>query len=406
MKLREGLAYRCDILDASSLRELDAAAWDCLSAGALDPNPFYARRYVLAGLAFLDEDAAVEALAIRAGEAGKLVGLFLYHRRAFPLRAARGALNRYQMSGVPLLDRHHAGAAVEAWFTAMARGEVPARWQLPHLDLQSGFARLCRGQLERHAMRFEPLAAYDRPRLTRRGGTFASHVEAVFDRKRHKELQRNLRRLREQGEVRFERTGDAGQLSDRLEDFLAIEHAGWKGRAGTSFLSNPQHAQFLRDAIVDNPDASIDVLLLDEQPIALSLNLATAGTLFTPKCAYDETFRRYSPGLLLEYFVIEAFYADASIEQMDAATTVDGHLVGTLWNAWQPMGSVLIGRRGWETSLMAGLSRALLAGRQTIRHALGSEGMALAKRVRREAPDALRRLAQFGQGVSCLLLAV
>jgi CelD/BcsL family acetyltransferase involved in cellulose biosynthesis len=395
---------RCDMLDAAALQRLDPAQWHRLSADALDPNPFYARAYVLAGLACLDEDAGLRALAIRTEAEGRLVGLFLYHRRAF--RTARGALNRYQMSGVPLLDRADAPAAVDAWFAAMARGAAPAQWQLPHLDLESGFARLCRARLERHGMHLEPLAGYDRPRLTRNTGGFAAHVQTVLDRKRHKELQRSLRRLREQGELRFERVTDAGMLGQRLEDFLAIEHAGWKGRAGTSFLSDPSHARFLREAVLGNPAASIDGLLLDGQPIALSLNLSASGTLFTPKCAYDEAFRRYSPGLLLEYLVIEAFYADDAIAQMDAATTVGGHLVGTFWNAQRPMASVLIGRRGWQTSLLASFARARLAGRAGARQLLGQPGLALARQVRRAAPDLLRRLAQFGQSIGCLLLAV
>lgn len=401
-----GDAYRCETLDAAALRRLDPGQWDRLSAHSLDPNPFYARRYVLAGLGCLDEDAGLRALAIRRTDDDRLVGLFFYHRRSVPFRAVRGALNRYQMSGVPLLDRSHAPETVDAWLRAMRRGEAPARWQLPHLDFDSGFARLCRGRLERHAMQFQPLAGYGRPRLIRSTGGFAGHVETVLDRKRVREIRRSLRRLDELGELRFVRVTDPDELARRLEDFLAIEHAGWKGRGGTSFLSNPSHAQFLREAVIGNPDASIDCLLLNGQPIALSLNLAASGTLFTPKCAYDERFRRHSPGLLLEYFVIEAFYADDSINEMDAATTVGGHIVGTLWNAQRSMGSVLIGRRGWQTSLLAVLARTRLAGRAATRQLLGQHGLALVKQVRRAAPDLLGRVARFGQGVSCLLLAV
>lgn len=399
-------AYRCETLDAAGLRQLDTVQWDRLSAEPLDPNPFYARRYVLAGLACLDDDAGLRALAIRKADDDRLVGLFFYHRASFPFRMVRGALNRYQMSGVPLLDRAHAPEAVDAWFRAMRRGEAPGHWQLPHLDLESGFARLCRCRLERHAIQLQPLAGYSRPRLIRTTGGFAAHVETVLDRKRLREIRRSLRRLEKLGELRFTRVTDPAEIAYRLEDFLVVEHAGWKGKGGTSFLSNPAHTQFLREAVIGNPDASIDCLLLDGVPIALSLNLAAAGILFTPKCAYDERYRRYSPGLLLEYFVIEAFYADDSLDQMDAATTVDGHVVGTFWNAQRAMGSVLIGRRGWQTSLLAFMTQARLAGRAGARQMLGQQGLAFARQARRAAPDLLSRLAQFGQGISCLLLAV
>lgn len=37
----------------------------------------------------------------------------------------------------------------------------------------------------------------------------------------------------------LERASDPQAVRQRLEDFLALEHAGWKGERGTSFLSSP-----------------------------------------------------------------------------------------------------------------------------------------------------------------------
>ena len=59
-------------------------------------------------------------------------------------------------------------------------------------------------------------------------------------------------------------------------------------------------------------------------------------TAFTPKCTYDEDYRRFSPGFLLEYFVIEAFYAGDGASEMDACTTSDGHVIAGFWNGAKP----------------------------------------------------------------------
>nr|WP_246472962.1 GNAT family N-acetyltransferase [Pelagibacterium limicola] len=188
---------------------------------------------------------------------------------------------------------------------------------------------------------------------------FAAHVEAVIGSKRAKEVQRSLRRLRELGEVRFERTTDPDLVRWRVEAFLEMEHSGWKGERGTSFLSNPAHAAFAREAFghsgAEDGYVVVDSLLLDNKPIAISINIGTGGILFTPKCAFDERYRKFGPGIVLEYLVVEAFYAQKKHTGMDAATTVDGHLISGFWNETRPHGTLIVGPSGWQTQFLARL---------------------------------------------------
>src|SRR5690606_10341077 len=132
-------------------------------------------------------------------------------------------------------------------------------------------------------------------------GGLQEHIETVIPRRRLRELERSKRRLAELGTLAFERVSDRPGVARRLEQFLALEHAGWKGRNGTSFLSLPGHAEFARAAY---RNAIVDSLLLDGEPIAISINIAAGRTAFTPKCAYDERYRRHAPGLVLEYDVV------------------------------------------------------------------------------------------------------
>jgi hypothetical protein len=86
--------------------------------------------------------------------------------------------------------------------------------------------------------------------------------------------------------------------------------------------------------------------------------LRAASTLFTPKCAFDEKYRKFGPGLILEYKVIEAFYADESFDTMNAATTVDGHVISDFWNGERTMGTLIVGPTGWRTRLLAQIESA------------------------------------------------
>lgn len=366
-----GAALTSEVLDRDGVLALEAGQWHRLSAAALDDNPFYARSYVLAGMATLDRRVRLRALAVRRVADGMLVGLFPFTLRRFPLARAAAAGNLYQFCGLPLIDRAHGAAVVAAWFAAMDFGSVPRQWRFGDLDLSSNFAALCRSAKAEAQLQFVPTGTYERARLVRGDGGFDSHVASVIAKSRVRDIQRTLRRLGELGTLRFERATAPEAVAARLEDYLALEQAGWKGAGGTAFLSRPEHADFARLAFARDPGSqvSIDSLLLDEQPIALSINLQTGDTMFTPKCTYDENYRKYSPGLALEYLVIEAFYTREDCREMDAATTVNGHVVAGLWNDAKPMGTLMVGPRHWTTNARVQVRHALREGKAALKAA-------------------------------------
>ncbi|MBS7698225.1 MULTISPECIES: GNAT family N-acetyltransferase [unclassified Chelatococcus] len=339
-------------LEAGEIGALDPAGWDELSHHALEPNPFYGRAYVLAGLQTIDRNLGLRMGVMTA--AGQLVGLFPFHRRGPRGRGvAVGAGNLYQFCCTPLVHRNHAEAVLERWAVAVGRGELPSLWRFNHIGLEGQLITRWRRVLGQHELVLRPIYQYERPRLTAIAGSFQAHCRQFVSKARLKDVQRTTRRLQELGKLRFERATQDADIRQRVEDFLAIENAGWKGRAGSSFLARSQHARFARLAFMAGRGritTVTDSLLLDDKPIAVSLNLVAGDTMFTPKTTYDEAYRRYSPGLVLEFRAMQAFYeesadaADSSaVAIMDAATTVDGHLVQGLWNATRKMGSVLIG---------------------------------------------------------------
>lgn len=394
-----------ELVDAGDLSLVSAEQWDALSDHALDPNPFYSRRYMAAGLATIDRDTRMRAMTVHTAD-GRLVGLFPFRLKRFPVPVAVGAGNIYQMSGQPLIHRDHAVDVVGAWFEAMQAGRIPRRWRFPHVALDSGFAELCGRHLQTAHFDLTPLTRYRRAKLRRLSGGFEVHVKTVLSKSRAKDIQRTLRRLQEVGQVEFERATETGHVRRRIEDFLVMEHGGWKGAAGTSFLSDPEHARFIRDAMHANQAVTTDSLLLDGRPIAVSINLQAGGTMFTPKCAYDEDYRRFSPGLVLEYLVIEAFYDRDDAAEMDAATTTDGHLVQGLWNDERPVGMVLLGPDDARTKVAA-QSYLALARAKTLAKSIGGDRLVTAfRRLKRWNPGLWQRLTSFGQGATCLILYI
>lgn len=354
-----------EVLHDKDIRNIEASVWDELSRNALDENPFYARSYVLAGLNTIDRASGLRAVIVRSEDAGQLLGMFPFRLKQLPLTRAVAATNLYQFCSQPLISKDRADDVIAAWTDAIRTRQIPRRWSFPHVDLSSHFAQRLNFLAGSNSLRCLPLTNYRRSRLSRSSGNFAEHLRSTVSRSRVKDIQRTIRRLEELGEVRFERAADPALVTQRVEQFLAVEHAGWKGKAGTSFLSNPEHARFARQAFCPRDgQTSVDSLLLDGKPIALSINMQAGETIFTPKCAYDESYRKFSPGLVLEYMIVEAFYARNDCTDMDSSTTADGHVIQGLWNGDVPMGALVVGPRNWGTDCIARLHTVGWAARQ------------------------------------------
>lgn len=361
----QGAALEHRLLDADGLRNLDAAAWDDLCASALVENPFYARQHVLAGLATLDRRAAVRALAIF-DAAGTLLGLFPFSSRGripSPVPAAFGAANKYQFSGSPLVHKDHAEAIVSRWLDLVTASAVPGLWVFSDLDMGTPLAELILDGVLARQMSAQQVTPYERAFLTRLPGGFEAHLETVLSKNRLKDVRRTMRRLQEVGTIALEHVTDGARLRRRVEDFLALEHAGWKGEKGTSFLSDPVDAEFARQAYVA-PFAVMDSLLLDGKPVAMKLSIRTGETAFTPKIAYDETHKKLGPGMALEYLLIEEFYRSGQPGAVDAAATAEGHSALNFFNGQKQMATLIVGRRGWQVRLLAWLYE----GREKLKH--------------------------------------
>lgn len=354
-----------EVLGPEAIGLFDAAAWDALSARALVENPFYARQFVLAGLNTIDRKAGVRAVAFHTS-AKKLVGLFPFSSRSkvpAPFPTANAAANLYQFSGTPLVDRDYAAAVVGKWLDLLVSGAIKSVWTFNDFDMGTPLAELILdGAMARDisALQVNP---YERAFLTRLPEGFEAHLETVLSKNRLKDVRRTMRRLQEVGTLALEHTVDSASMRRRLEDFLELEHAGWKGEKGTSFLSNATDAGFARQAYVA-PFAAMDSLLLDGKPVAMKLYIRTGDTAFTPKITCDETHKKLGPGMALEYMLIEKFYRSDLPAAVDAAATAEGHSALNFFNGQKHMATLIVGRAGWRVRLLAWLFEA----REKLKH--------------------------------------
>ena len=87
-----------------------------------------------------------------------------------------------------------------------------------------------------------------------------------------------------------------------FDTFLAMEGAGWKGKAGGAIACAPVVESFYRTVLKAASDAGhllCHSLNLDGRPIAMDIGLMMNGRYYSPKIAHDPAFSKYSPGQLL-----------------------------------------------------------------------------------------------------------
>lgn len=123
-------------------------------------------------------------------------------------------------------------------------------------------------------------------------------------------LRRGLRRLGEQGSLRFvcvENEAEGRCVTEWVEQLCELEHAGWKGAAGSSINSDAAKSLFHRGLARDErlrPYFRCMALMLDDEMIAADTGFLIGDTYFGDKMAINERYRDCSPGHLLHLFLL------------------------------------------------------------------------------------------------------
>jgi CelD/BcsL family acetyltransferase involved in cellulose biosynthesis len=326
------LGLKSEMLDRGELPAI-IPDWQDLCGRSLEDNVYYTPPFAKALLDTTAASAKVRFAVVR--DETRLVGLLPVTRPAVPaplLRAAGQAWQTdYTFSCTPLLDKERATEAAQVLLRMLA-AESRGAWRLPALNVDGPSCRAMIAALEREGFTWSLSRRFERAALST-GLTFEEHMQRHVDKKRRKDLERNRRRLEKLAPVRHEVHRSGEGLDRAVRAVLSIEAAGWKGRRGTALACRAETRRFAETAFTGDEANSIcraDVLSLDGKPIAVSLMTFAGRTGFTVKCCFDEAYRTYSAGLLLEVEVIRSFLSEGWADRLDSATA-GAHVVDDLW---------------------------------------------------------------------------
>lgn len=389
---------------AASLRSI-VESWLLLARSALEPNPFFHPGFLLPLLEELGWPAGAGFILVRETH-GALLALWpaALARRGpgglVPvLRSAYNPAPIHGLLATPLLHRERAPEALDAVLDALDRGALPAKLVESVGHAEDGpFGRLLAERLAERGQPSLALPGWSRPLLRPRSSAEAYLEEALGGRHR-RELARQRRQLERQGRLRFVTSRPEEDVGPWCERFLALEAAGWKGRAGTALASDPRDRRFFERACRDlaaRGAVSFAALELDDRPIAMACLLRDpppGGGAFVFKIAYDEAFRRQSPGmqLLLEQ-LREIHEPGAPIGWIDSCASPHDTLYAQLWLDRRELGHRILAPRSLAGRLLVATAREVDRLRRRARRHAAPDPATTGSSAGKEYPEAPRPL--------------
>jgi CelD/BcsL family acetyltransferase involved in cellulose biosynthesis len=353
----------------AELNDDDHRAWVDLEARAAEPNAFMSPHFVLPALQHLDPGTSVVLAWVECltGDRHAVMGIGVFHRslgtRAFPWPHLTAYQSAHTYLGGLLVDARSVSGVVEA----LQRDLPLAGWlwqglELPRVDAAGALARVVQDRASRRVPG-HLLGPRARSMLSL-SDCGEEMLREVLGRKLN-EINRCMRRLREQGEVSWHCLR-RDIPAESIEAFLHLEHQGWKGEAGTSLRSTPAGEAFFRDMVARfdrEGRALFTELRVDGRIVASTCNLVSGPMGFAFKVAWDPALRRFGPGMLNEVeFIRQGPPHWPDLASFDSGAPEDS-FISRLWPARRSLGLLLVPSNRWAAGVL-GITRRLRNARQ------------------------------------------
>ncbi len=337
-------------ITAQDWRGFEAAearhAWDALARCASEPNPFFESWYLLPALRALDPDGSVRLLCFEYD--GELAGLVPVRREPkyyrWPIPQLTTWIHGNCFLGAPLVA---AGLERPFWRALLDWADRAAGLalflHLPGMPLEGALHAALADVLAQQGRTAGLVHAEQRAMLCSELAADA-YFEASLSGKKRKELRRQFARLSDLGAVRIERTEGDEQLGRWIDDFLALEHSGWKGGAGSALASHQSTARLFREALsgaASHGRLERLTLTLEGEPIAMLASFITPPGAFSFKTAFDERYARYSPGVLLQRENL-AMLDHPQVRWTDSCAAADHPMIDHIWRERRAIGRLSI----------------------------------------------------------------
>ena len=311
------------VIDLRHVAQEDEEAWRALAERALEPNPFCEPDCLLPAARHQTNGARLRLVVVEEDGLFRACVPFIFtNKRRVPYPQVSASVRRMHWLGTPLVDSTHSVEAVETFLLGLAaarrihRGRV--LW-LEWLRADGPVAAAVHQAATRLGFHCSALEQYERGTLDRRpDGEYTPIHGGKWRRNRRREWRVLGERMG--GEVKVvDRTDDPAAV----EEYLRLEASGYKAQSGVAMMTvagEPEYFAEMCRRFADAGRLRVFSLECNGQAVAMEVLVRGAEGMFIPKCSYDETYAECSPGVLLQWAVIEQFFHDMGAAWMDTCT--------------------------------------------------------------------------------------
>ncbi len=323
-----------------------------LSRRAIEPNLFFDPQFLAPAMARLD-DRKVKLMVVRDDSRGngrlRLLMPYSVEAASF-LRGAptiRAFTHPFGRVGTLPLDGDDPKDILKTFLAGLTRPalKLPDVLVLPDMRLDGAMAQAMLEVAAEAGLPTATVNASTRAALIKAPGI--DHVLApTGSSRRRRELKRQRRLLERDGEVRVEMARDPGAVRRGLEDFLAIEAGGWKGRQRSALIMDRYRSAFAREAVnalAEDGRVRVFTLRIGDRPVASLVVFVDRGEAYAWKTAYDETYAKASPGQQVMAEATRLLLADPAVRRADSCAMPDHFVMNRFWPGRIAIGTLVIG---------------------------------------------------------------
>lgn len=336
--------------------------WHQLAKRALVPAPAAGAEWAGLMLAkFAPSPWRVTVLAARDGATGRLIGIAPLERppaaayRMLPV--LRSWWTPLTFAGTPLIDASSAVPALRSMLRAADREAGAKALLFRGMEADGGLVQAIANAAEAERTAWAVVDAHERAALTPQGSSADWRVGNI-SRKRRKELNRLRIRLAEAGRLESLAWRPGMAVEPWLHQFLALERAGWKGRAGTAIACDPRSMSFVSAAVrrlAERGEIGFWKIALVGRPVAMLFAIIEGGRAWLIKIAYDEGLARYSPGVLVLLDATEDLFRRGDIVLADSCAQPGHPMIDNIWRGRIAIADVLIATPGTSAAAFAAI---------------------------------------------------
>ena len=336
-----------------------SAAWNACADDALAPIGTNLHPWLGAAFHHLRKTRPVSLLTVWRGHvlSGAVALETSLWRWGFPCRVSKTWQNPLTFEGMPLI----AAAGSSRTIDMLLASHGGAALLIDAIPSEGPFLPLLQA---RAAALDAPIAILDRHERAalKPVGSFATWFEANIAKKRRREFRRQRARLGEQGKLESLQWRKDTPVQSWLDEFTHLENKGWKGVRGTACRQDSAVMAALGAAVpalAAMGNLRFWKIALDGRPIAMMFAITSGNKAWLAKCAYDEDFAKYSPGVLLDLDATASLMAEGRFDVVNSCA-ISGHSMENIWRDRIGLVDILVGRPGGSHTwfaVMAGAER-------------------------------------------------